>query len=290
MKRKQLLASVLALQCLMTGSLAMPLMAATTNQPAEDTTTKVTTQFINRENIYQVSELNALMLGYYDGLVSVGDLLKNGDTGIGTFHTLDGEMIVLDGKVYKAKADGTVEKQANDTTIPFGAVTYFDKDLELKDLKDITNIEDLKKTLDDAIAKNNNNKNIFYVTKIKGNFNFVHVRSVPGQEKPYKPLNEIAATQPEFTYENVSGTIVALRCPDYVEGINLPGWHLHFISDDETKGGHLLDMSLKLGDAQIDYTSSFSMVLPETEDFAKLNLTENLSQKTQQVEGNASKK
>lgn len=46
---------------------------------------------------------------------------------------------------------------------------------------------------------------------------------------------EIAETQPEYIYESLEGTIVALRCPGFVEGINVPGWHLHFISKDRSK-------------------------------------------------------
>lgn len=290
MKRKQLIAGILAVQCLFGSYMTMPLIAAEASESTLDSTEVSTAQdnktVVGNETIYQVSTLNALMLGYYDGVVSVEDLTANGDTGLGTFDTLDGEMIVLDGVVYKAKSDGTVEKMENEITAPFAAVTHFDKDIEVKGVKDLSNIEDIKSLLDKNVG---GNKNLFYVAKIKGEFNMVHVRSVPAQEKPYKPLSEIAATQPEFTYDKVSGTIVALRCPDYVEGINLPGWHLHFVSDDCQKGGHLLDASLKLADIQIDSTSNYSIVLPETDAFGALKLKEDLSQKTQQVEGKQEK-
>ena len=113
----------------------------------------------------------------------------------------------------------------------------------------------------------------------------VHVRSVPAQEKPYKPLKEIAASQPEFIYENISGTIVAVRCPDYVEGINLAGWHLHFISTDTTKGGHLLDADLESGECQIDFTNEFKLFLPENNNFGALSLANDLQEDTQAVEG-----
>ncbi len=80
------------------------------------------------------------------------------------------------------------------------------------------------------MLEDTDNPNLFYVAKVEGDFSMVHVRSVPSQEKPYKPLKEIAQTQPEFEYKDLKGTIVAVRCPDYVAGINMPGWHLHFIS------------------------------------------------------------
>lgn len=45
--------------------------------------------------MFQASTLNALMLGNYDKTVSVAEMLKHGDTGIGTYEGLDGEAIFL---------------------------------------------------------------------------------------------------------------------------------------------------------------------------------------------------
>ncbi len=242
-------------------------------------------QNTDTETAYQVSTLNALMLGYYDGIVTIGELLENGDTGLGTFHALDGEMILLDGVVYQAKADGSVQIQDEDTLVPFAAVTYFDEDIALTDLSDITDIEELKALLDREILAATENPNLFYFAKIEGDFSMVHVRSVPAQEKPYLPLQEITETQKEYIYENVGGTIIALRCPNYVEGINMPGWHLHFISDDGTMGGHLLDMSLITGDGQVDVTNGYSLYLPEDAAFGELDLVSDLEAATKAAEG-----
>ncbi len=239
----------------------------------------------NTDTLYQVSTLNALMMGYYDGIISIKDLIKAGDTGLGTFNALDGEMIILDGKVFQAKADGTVKEVIDNITVPFAAITYFDNDLILTDMNQIPDIEALKTILDQQVMEATGNPNIFYAVKITGDFNMVHVRSVPAQEKPYKQLKEIAASQPEFVYENISGTIVAFRCPDYVAGINLPGWHLHFISTDRTKGGHLLDLDLKTGESHVDFTNEYTLFLPENSNFGMLALTNDLQDDTEAVEG-----
>ena len=53
--------------------------------------------------MYQVSTLQALALGYSRSVVTVGELLRHGDTGLGTFEDVDGEMIVIDGNCYRAK-------------------------------------------------------------------------------------------------------------------------------------------------------------------------------------------
>ncbi len=200
----------------------------------------------SEDNLYQVSVLNALLQGEYDGFVSVGTLKSHGDTGIGTFDTLDGEMIFLDGEVYKAKADGSVEIMDDQVMVPFAVATTFEPDVVVKPYSAIADIEILKNAMDACIAETTNDFNRFYVAKVQGLFSHIRVRSVPSQQKPYRPLSVIASTQKEYTYEQVEGTIVAFRSPAYVEGINLPGWHLHFLSEDRSKG-HLLEASLVQG-------------------------------------------
>ena len=60
----------------------------------------------HRDVLYQVSLLQGLTNGDYDGSVTVAELKRHGDTGIGTFHKLNGELIMLDGRVYRAAGDG----------------------------------------------------------------------------------------------------------------------------------------------------------------------------------------
>ena len=238
-----------------------------------------------KDDLYQVSLLNGLMLGDYDGSVSIGELLKHGDTGLGTFNQLDGEMIVINGEVYKAKSDGTVEKQPADELTPFAAVAFMDNDYKIDGLEGIQDLNTLKAALDKAVTEQVKDKNAFYMVKIDGEFNMAHVRSVPKQEKPYRPLNQIAEEQKEYKYDNVNGTIVALFCPDYMQGINLPTWHFHFITDERDKGGHLLDINVKsIKNANMDKIEDYNLVLPSSETFSNMELATDLSKETEKTE------
>jgi len=78
--------------------------------------------------LVQFSLLAALAADDYDGVVPLRDVLAGGDFGVGTFDHLDGEMIVLDGKIYQALADGTVRAADLGGTTPFAAVTFFSED------------------------------------------------------------------------------------------------------------------------------------------------------------------
>ena len=237
------------------------------------------------DSLYQVSMLNALMLGDYDGFVTLRELSTKGNLGIGTFDGLDGEMIFLDGVMYKALHTGAVEQQPMDETTPFAVATYFTRDFGLESTALFKDIEAFKEQLDVLVESNSADFNCFYAATITGTFSMVHVRSVPPQEKPYKVLSQIAATQPEYIYEDIEGTIVAFRSPEYVDKINLPGWHLHFISEDKSKGGHLLDATMQGGTFSLDEIREFEMVLPDWESFASMAVATDLQAQTVKVEG-----
>lgn len=238
----------------------------------------------NRETIYQVALLQSLTQGYYDGIIKVSELKQHGDTGIGTFEGVNGEMIVLDGKVYQALGDGTVKEADNNETVPFSNVTYFDKDLSAT-LSQTNDINALKESLTKTV--NENGKNLFYFVKINGTFKKMNVRSELKQEKPYKSLDKALATdQREFNYDNIAGTVVALYCPDYMGGLNTPGWHFHFISDDKTKGGHILDLAFDSAQAEFDATQDFDMYLSDNSEFQKMELSKDVSDAIKKVETN----
>lgn len=209
-----------------------------------------------RDTLYQVSIINSLLLGNYDGFVTIGELKKHGDIGIGTFDMLDGEMIVLDGEVYRIDSEGKVIEMKDEVTTPFAAVTMFDNDASHR-LKGIDSIDTLQKQLDKFITYTD----LFYVFRIDAEFDYIKTRSVPKQEKPYPILSEVTKNQSIFEYQDIKGTVVVAWCPEYIGGVNVSGYHMHFISEDRTKGGHLLELRFQNGDVIADETKSFEMHL-----------------------------
>ena len=249
-----------------------------TEKTAEQTADK------NTETVYQVALLQSLTQGYYDGIIKVSELKQHGDIGIGTFEGVNGEMIVLDGKVYQALGDGSVKEADENETVPFSNVTFFDSDIK-ETLSDIENVDALKAALDNIVDQNG--RNMFYFVRIDGDFEKMNVRSEIKQEKPYKSLDKALATdQREFNYDNAKGTVVGLYCPDYMGGLNTPGWHFHFISDDKAKGGHILDLSFKSAEAQLDKTPEFDMTLSDTDTFQEMELSKDVSDAIKKVETN----
>ena len=211
--------------------------------------------------LFQISTINALLDGDYRGSMTFGELKRHGTFGLGTFDKLDGEMIGLEGDFYQIKADGVAYPVPDSMTTPFAVVTVFDAEKSFPSQNGM-DYEGLQDYLEEAIP----DKDIFYAVKIDGTFKYIKTRSVPKQQEPYPPLVEVVKEQTVFEFHDVRGTIVGFRCPDSVKGgVNVPGYHLHFITEDRKAGGHLL--ACQLGDATIaiDYTSEFYMVLPQHE-------------------------
>ncbi len=242
--------------------------------------TYVANPITNRETLSQVSTINALLAGVYDGILTVGELKGYGDFGIGTFEGLDGEMVELDGNLYQVKSDGAAYKVADAMTLPFAEVTFFENDWQER-ITPGTALAQLQMALDRMLPS----KNIFCAIKITGTFSYVKTRSVPKQVKPYPVLTEVTKNQSVFEFKNVTGTIVGFRCPDYVSGVNVPGYHLHFLTSDLKAGGHILDLITDNATAVLDFTPNFMMMLPGmSSDFYKVNLSGDQDQGIQQAE------
>jgi acetolactate decarboxylase len=228
----------------------------------------------NGDVLYQVALIQSLVQGYYDGIITVGELKQHGDTGIGTFEGLNGEMIVLDGTVYQAVADGSITIPADEETVPSGSVTFFDTDKTLT-LSGISDMAALQESLNDVVSELG--ANCFYMVKIEGMFDSIKVRSEYKQEKPYRPFDEaLAQDQTEFDYEDIRGTVVGLYYPDYMGDLNNTGWHFHFINEDRTLGGHVLQVSVAEAEAAFDMTDGFEMTLSREAVFQGMELAKNV--------------
>lgn len=236
-----------------------------------------------QNKMYQVSTLQALALGYSKAVISVGELLQEGDTGLGTFEDVNGEMILMDGHCYRADQDGNVTEIPHETGVPFSAVAKFcgEQEFLLKDILDFTSLRtELTRKIEERFGLNS-----MHVVRIDGVFEKVDARS----EAPYKShhvtLKEVLGmTQKTFIFENIRGSLVGVYFPDYMDGINMPGWHLHFLSEDRSKGGHVFDVSVQEGIAKVDKITNIFINLPKEAAFDTYSLKQDLQAEIKSIE------
>lgn len=237
-----------------------------TAPPARDRT-KATSVAVD-DALVQFSLLAALAADDYVGGPTLAKLLQNGDFGVGTFDRLDGEMIVIDGQVFQALADGTVRPAELSGTTPFAAVTFFYEDGRLEDLS-AASLTDLDAQLDRKLPHPNSP----YALRIRDKFAALTLRSVPAQSPPFRPLVDVVRDeQVTWQHKNIAGTLVGLRCPEWMGTINVSGYHWHFLSDDHKIGGHVLDCEFANAALQYDECTSVVIELPASAEFQHTDL------------------
>jgi acetolactate decarboxylase len=219
------------------------------------------------KTVFQTSTVDALMEGASTGDMTMGELKTHGDFGLGTFDGLDGEMIELDGKVFQVRADGHAHPVEDSARTPFATVSFFKADESAR----------LERPCDQSamlavVAAMLPSQNIFHAVRIEGRFDYVKTRAVAKQDKSVG-LEQAAREEPIFEFNDVEGTIVGFFTPDYLRGVNVPGYHLHFITADRTAGGHMLDCRTKDVTIKIHHTPEFELGTPGTEEFLKADLS-----------------
>ncbi len=214
--------------------------------------------------VYQYSPIRLLMEGRFDGEMTVGELLRHGNVGIGTFNALDGEMVILDGQAYQARADGNICRVADDQKVPFAVVAQLPHQSFAADGGNPSdaNLAIFCQAMDNSIGQ----ENLMAVVVAHGRFSHMKVRSVSAQKKPYPRLSEAAKSQAVFQRKNVLGTLVAFRCPAYMTGVNVPGWHMHFLSDDHQFGGHVLEFAMSAVQVDSACCRELRLIMPEGSD------------------------
>jgi acetolactate decarboxylase len=211
--------------------------------------------------IYLCAPVNALVEGIYQEKIPLDKIRQHGDFGLGTFDSLDGEMIMLDGRVYQIAGDGRVHEVLEQAATPFACVTFY-APVSHDDLD-----EELPYTaFQEWILSLLPSPNIFYALRLEGSFAAVKVRSVPRQEN-YRPLVEVAADQPVFEFADVEGTLAGFYTPAFLSSLSVPGLHLHFLSADRRQGGHLLECRPLHLRAGVQFISTLELGLPMSLDY-----------------------
>ena len=211
--------------------------------------------------LFLCAPVNALVEGIYMERYPLDKLREHGDFGVGTFDSLDGEMIMLDGRVYQIAGSGLVREVTEPGATPFACVTTWSPAShdELSEELTYDGFLDWLLTLLPS-------PNLIYALRIEGTFTDIKVRSVPKQEN-YRPLVEVAREQPEFAFAEAHGTLAGFYTPSFLESLSVPGLHLHFLSDDRTQGGHLLACRPRAVSAAVQFISTLELGLPMSVDY-----------------------
>ncbi|HXR60078.1 MAG TPA: acetolactate decarboxylase, partial [Solirubrobacterales bacterium] len=199
-----------------------------------------------------------LLVGAFEGDLSFAELAEHGDLGLGTLNHLDGEMVAIDGEFFRADVDGNVTEVALEERTPFAVVTRFEATVDEQLPEEPLSHAALLERIDELTPAASSS----CAVRLDGRFELVRARSVPRQEPPYRPLTEVVADQHVFELRDVEGTMLGFRFPAYAEGIEVGGYHLHFVSADRRRGGHVLDSRSRGLRIRLDPSNDLHVELP----------------------------
>lgn len=222
---------------------------------------------LERHTLFQVSTSNALALGVFSGAVTVGELKRRGDFGLGTFAGLDGELALLDGACYRAGFAGDVEEVDDDREVPFALVTRFVADVDTR-VEAAADLADLGEQID-ALRPS---QNLFAGIRIDATFDALTLRAAC-PARPGEGLLEATRHQSEYVVADVTGTLIGFWAPQYARAVGIPGYHFHFISDDRRLGGHVLDAGGGPLQVAMQVESGLHLAIPETAEFLSADLS-----------------
>ena len=177
----------------------------------------------------------------------------------------------LDGEIYQVRSDGTVTKIVDDIDTPFAVVVQFIADQD-EVVQEVDSFESLRSICD----RYRDSENLFYAFRIDGHFDQVHTRAMQATLDGL-PLAKAAAIQPEFHFKDTQGTLVGIWAPEFASSLNISGYHFHFLSDDRTRGGHLLECRGRNIRVRVERLTDFHLCLPESEEFLRADLTKDPS-------------
>ncbi len=222
-------------------------------------------QLLNN-SVFHFSLADALLEGYFEGSLSIGELKKYGNFGLGTLDMLDGEMIITDNKAYTIRGDGKAYLIENDALCPIAVVCFFSPVRTIK-ISTLSDFKKLKSLINNTVPSNN----LFYAIKITGYFSQIKLRSIDKQNKNTN-IEKVAKNAKYFNYKDIKGTIVGFKSPPYIERIGVKGYHFHFIDHNYKHGGHVIDFKLSEGTIEIDIKHNMHLQLSNTDKFYKLDL------------------
>lgn len=213
------------------------------------------------------------MAGVASTGIPLSNLLKHGTHGLGTMSSINGEVVILDSTTYHLQSSGAVRVVEAHEQLPFAMVTSFNdcKTRTQSTFPGLPSKQSILQYLQSLFRGINNRFAFFLIPRI--HLDTITARVVRGQQYPRQPLSELGETQKVNTYESVTGSIVGFWAPAYMDGVSVSGLHMHFLSEDRSYGGHVLEMrSAAEFELQAALLNGFDLELADNEEFGDAEL------------------
>ncbi len=217
--------------------------------------------------IEQFSFVDALVAGLFEGAFAASAVHAAGDFGLGCGDALDGELVLLDGELFRCPGAGGVIRVCPDELVPFAEVALFEPTL----VQSVTGPLD-ERTFEHLIDSLVPSANLFYAIRVDGLFDRMTVRDAVRQQQPFRGLADAVKDQRVASVANTRGAMIGFRGPDVFQGLSVAEFHLHYLDESREFGGHVTDYDLVEGTLSIEAYASFTVHLPEVASYLDAEL------------------
>lgn len=185
--------------------------------------------------MHQVGTYGYLTQPDFTGLASVGRIAQGQTLGLGTFDNLDGELVMVGGKVYQVRPDGMPREADPKTSTPFMQAVRFRSQFD-SPVPPGTTCAQLPELIT-AVADRNDG---IIAVRVRGTFTDLVTRSVAADPPPFQPLSQTISEQTIFQLGERRAALVGFWQGRDALGIGQDGLHLHGLTADRSAGGHVL--------------------------------------------------
>ena len=241
----------------------------------------MTTTHLSDDAVTQFAVLDALLVGAYESGISVADARALGDFGIGCCDHLGGEVIILDGEAFECTVGEPPDPMHDAQILPFLDVCRF----AAENAHDIAGAD--LTVFTEEVEGRLASRNLFHAVRVDGAFTTVRVRVTPRQAHPFRPLAEVTNGQIETVLSDIRGSLVGFWAPAIYQGITVAGLHMHFLAEDRSVGGHVLDVTVGRAKLRLAAYARFDLRLPTDDQFLRTELTHGEDHRIVAVEGGA---
>ena len=193
----------------------------------------------------QVGTYAYLVSPDYDGLLPARAAGRGLTLGLGTFDRLDGELVLVGGRIYRVGTDGLPVEVTDDRLTPFFTGVRFRPTTSVP-VPPGTACADLGRLVTQAAGADGG----MVAVRVRGTFTDLVTRSVPAQVEPYPALATVVAGQTVFPLAGSRAVLVGFWTGPDLAGVGAPGLHLHGVTADRSAGGHVLSC-VAGGDVQL---------------------------------------
>lgn len=166
--------------------------------------------------------------------------------GLGPKEYLKGELLIVDGKSYvsSVKEDGSIKTEETfDVKAPFFVYSNISEWEEISIPKKVKTMKDLESFLDELKAGFDK----AFTFKLTGKFKMVafHIQNLPAGTI-VKSMQDAHKGQGKYLERNISGEIIGYFSTQHQRVFTHHDSyiHIHFLSDDKTKMGHIDELVL----------------------------------------------